>query len=47
MLWIRCLIHERKKAEASAEFARIEALRPPDLERWRKIYQEELKPSSR
>jgi tetratricopeptide (TPR) repeat protein len=47
MLWIRYLLHEGKKADARAEFARIEALRPPDLERWRKVYQEELKPSSR
>ena len=47
MLWIRFLLLEGKKADAQTEFARIEALRPPDLERWRTIYQEELKRSSR
>jgi tetratricopeptide (TPR) repeat protein len=47
MLWIRYLLHDGKKDDARAEFTRIEALRPADLERWRMIYQEELKRSSR
>jgi hypothetical protein len=36
-LWVRCLLHEGKKEEARAEFARIEALAPAersDLRRW-------------
>jgi hypothetical protein len=30
-LWVECLLREGKKDEAKAEFARIEALNPPDL----------------
>jgi tetratricopeptide (TPR) repeat protein len=40
MLWIGCLIREGKKADARAEFARIEAMQPQDLETWRKHYQQ-------
>jgi tetratricopeptide (TPR) repeat protein len=47
MLRIRFLLLEGRKTDARAEFARIEALRPPDLERWRTIYQEELRRPSR
>jgi predicted CXXCH cytochrome family protein len=30
-VWIACLLHEGKREEARAEFARLEALGPPDL----------------
>jgi tetratricopeptide (TPR) repeat protein len=33
--WIASLLHEGKQDEARAEFARIEALSPPDLAQWR------------
>ncbi|HEY7310710.1 MAG TPA: tetratricopeptide repeat protein [Gemmataceae bacterium] len=43
LLWISCLLHDGKKADARAEFARIEALRPKDLDTWRKRYQDLLR----
>jgi hypothetical protein len=43
MLWISCLLHAGKKAQARDEFTRIEALRPPDLEVWRSRFQKLLK----
>jgi len=47
MLWITCLLRDGRKAEAAAEFARIEALRPPDLSRLRALYQAERRGGSR
>ena len=40
MLWISCLLRQGQKAEAREEFARIEAVHPPDLEVWRKRFQQ-------
>jgi Flp pilus assembly protein TadD len=42
MLWITCLLRQGQKAEACDEFARIEALHPPDLEVWRTRFQQQL-----
>jgi predicted CXXCH cytochrome family protein len=39
MLWVTCLLHDGRKADAAAEFGRIEALRPPELEQLRATYQ--------
>lgn len=35
MAWVSCLLHKGRKEDARAEFARIEALRPKNLERLR------------
>jgi Flp pilus assembly protein TadD len=42
MLWITCLLRQGKNAEAREEFARIEAIHPPDLEVWRKRFQQQF-----
>jgi tetratricopeptide (TPR) repeat protein len=41
--WIRCLLHEGKKGEARAEFARLEALDPPDLPALRAWFAEQAR----
>jgi predicted CXXCH cytochrome family protein len=38
MLRVTCLLREGHKAEAAAEFAQVEALRPPNLEQMRAMY---------
>ncbi len=40
MLWVTCLAHQGRRERARAEFARIEAMRPPDLPALRKLYSE-------
>jgi tetratricopeptide (TPR) repeat protein len=42
MLRITCLLRQGQKAEAREEFARIEAVHPPDLEVWRKRFQQQF-----
>ena len=41
MLRIACLAHDGKKAEARAEFARLEALRPANLDSLRTLFEKE------
>jgi hypothetical protein len=41
--WIACLLHEGKKDEARAEFAKLEALRPPQLAELRAWFEKQLK----
>lgn len=43
MLWITCLLRQGRKAEARDEFARIEAVHPPDLEVWRARFQQQAR----
>jgi tetratricopeptide (TPR) repeat protein len=38
MLAVSCLWRQGRREQARAEFARLEALRPPDLERFRKLF---------
>jgi tetratricopeptide (TPR) repeat protein len=42
MLWITCLAHDGKKTEARAEFARLEALRPANLDSLRNLFEKEM-----
>lgn len=42
MLWITCLLRQGQKAEAREEFSRIEAVHPPDVEVWRKRFEQQL-----
>jgi Tfp pilus assembly protein PilF len=42
-VWIACLLHDGKKDEARAEFARVEALRPPELADLRDWFDQQLR----
>ena len=40
--WVRCLLNDGRKAEAEAEFAKIRALRPPNLDKLDAWFAEQL-----
>ncbi|MGH7225152.1 MAG: tetratricopeptide repeat protein, partial [Gemmataceae bacterium] len=42
-LWIRCLLQQGNKDEARRQFARLEALKPTNLDELRKRFEKELR----
>jgi hypothetical protein len=43
LMWITCLLHEGDRAGARAEFARLEALRPPNLEQLKTWFDRQIR----
>jgi hypothetical protein len=43
LLWIRCLLKEGQKTEARAEFGKVEALRPADLDHLKEWFAEQVR----